>query len=45
MKEIKYYLATKDKSLKDILDFLSGAKKSYISLLYTNYIENANLRL
>ena len=45
MKDIKYYLASKEKSLKEILDFLSNAKKSYISLLNTKYIENANLRL
>ena len=45
MKDIKYYLATKEKSLKEILDFLSDAKKSYISLLNSKYIENANLRL
>ena len=45
MKDIKYYLASKEKSLKEILDFLSDAKKSYISLLNSKYIENANLRL
>ena len=45
MKDIKYYLASKEKSLKEIQDFLSNAKKSYISLLNTKYIENANLRL
>lgn len=45
MKDIKYYLAAKEKSLNEIQNFLSDAKKEYISLLNFKYIENPNLRL
>ena len=45
LKDIKYFLGSKEKQLDEILDFLSKAKKSYISILNKKYIENANLRL
>lgn len=45
MQDIKYYLAAKEKSLNEIHNFLSDAKKEYISLLNSKYIENPNLRL
>ena len=45
MKDIKYYLGSKEKQLKEIIDFLSDAKKSYISILNKKYIENEIIRL
>ena len=45
MNDIKYYLASKEMQLEQILNFLSDAKKSYISILNKKYIENAIIRL